>query len=109
MRSSRHYAGSPTMPSEGTFEIASKRNYDSNINARLPIARHSFLVSQAVQEAQQLIPRSIAPEAALQWCRLRERLFLHGERRFEINLRGVQRLMPQPKGDHGPVHPRLKQ
>src|SRR5713226_2667755 len=93
----------------GGSSSESGRNSTWKPEMRLAIVRHSFLVLQAIQEAKQLVPRPIATESALQWCRLRERLLFHGQRGLEIDLRGVHRFMPEPEGDHGPVHPRLEE
>ena len=50
-----------------------------------------------------------ATESTVQRSRLRERPLLHGEGRFEIDLRGFHRFMPKPECNHGPVDTRLEQ
>ena len=68
-----------------------------------------FLSLQTVEEAEQLISRFIASRSASERCRLGKRLFLHGECRLKIDLRGFHRFVPEPKRDDGAIHPRLKQ
>jgi hypothetical protein len=76
------------MPSDGGSRSESGRNCTWKPALRLAIARHSFLVLQTIQEAQQRIPRPIATESTVQRSRLRERPFLHGEGGLKIDLRG---------------------
>jgi integrase len=82
----RHYAVSRTMPSAAGASPALAENALKPESERLPITRHS-VVLQTVQEAKQIITRPIAIESAVEWCRLREGAFLHGQGGLEIDLR----------------------
>ena len=63
-----------------------------------------FLTLQVVEETKELVPGSVAHEFALQRYGLAERLLLHRQRRFQVNLGRIQRFVAEPQGDHRAVH-----
>src|SRR5262245_60142538 len=73
------------------------------------ITRHSFSLLQAFEEGQELIIRAITPGFTFDWCGLGQDFLLHLEVRLEVNLRGFDRLMPEPKRNHRSIHARLQQ
>ena len=105
----RHYSVSRTMPSETGSHSRSVRITARGGNGTGQSLGIVLLALQTVEEAKQLIPRSIATGSAIQRCGLGERLLLHGECGLEIDLRGFHRFMPEPQGDDGAVHTRLQQ
>ena len=81
----RHYSASRTMPSDvgvnGAHAGITAQRKDGT-GASLGIVR---LVLETVEEAKQLVARSIATGSASQSCRLGERLLLHRECGLEID------------------------
>ena len=73
------------------------------------VTRHSHETLQRLKEAEELVVRPIARGVSLAWDGLCQRLFFHGERRFEVDLSGFHRLMAKPQGDDGAVDARLEQ
>jgi hypothetical protein len=61
------------------------------------VTRHTHETLQRLKEAEELVVRPIARGVSLEWDGLCQRLFFHGERRFEVDLSGFHRLMPSHK------------
>ena len=67
-----------------------------------------FLTLQVVEETKELVPGSIPFEFAVQRFCFAERLLLHRQRRFQVNLGRVHRFVAEPQGDHRAVHALLQ-
>ncbi len=78
-RNSRHYSASRTMPSETGSHSRSVRVTVQSGDGSGQSLGIVWVALQTVEEAKQLIPRSIASESAVQRSGLGECLFLHGE------------------------------
>ena len=64
---------------------------------------------QIVKEGQELVPWLIPFEFALQRFRFAQRLLLHCECGFQIDLSRFHGFMPEPQGNDGAVHAPLQQ
>ena len=58
---------------------------------------------------QQFIVRPIARSLSFDGCRFRQDLLFERQIGIEVDLGGLDRLMPQPKCDQRPIHSSLKQ
>ncbi|AAP85889.1 putative integrase/recombinase (plasmid) [Cupriavidus necator H16] len=70
--------------------------------------RHSFVALQSIQEAEKFVCRPVASWLAVSQRCLRKSLLLHRKCRFEIDLRGFHRFMPEPQCNHGTINARLQ-
>jgi hypothetical protein len=66
-----------------------------------------FSALQTVEEPEQLVSRLIAPRSSVWRQCFRKSPLLHCECGFEIDLRGLHRLMSKPQRNHRTIHARL--
>lgn len=100
----RHYLPFLTMSCNVSASAGTTGTCWSRRVASRSITRHSLLVLQTIEEIQELVTGLISARSAVQRCRFRERLFLHGERCVEIYLGSFDALMSEPQRDHGAFH-----
>jgi integrase/recombinase XerD len=92
----RHYSASRTMPSDvhtshAEAEIAAQKRDEIGQALGIVVGR-----LQAVEEAEELIARSITTGPAIQRGGPGEGLFLHRQGGLQIDLRRFHRFMPEP-------------
>jgi len=106
----RHYSASRTMPSDVGHQAHSGQKGLLKTTRDWSRTRHSFVChSQAVEETQELIARSIATRPAIhRWCP-GERLLFHRQSGLQIDLRRFNRFVPEPQGNYRSVNACLRQ
>ena len=67
-----------------------------------------FSTLQAVEEAEELIAGLITDPSASGRCCFGERVLFHHQRRLQIDLRRLHRLMSEPQGTHRTIDARLE-
>jgi hypothetical protein len=75
----------------------------------LGMARHSCERLKAVQELEHPIARFISGSSCMERRCPRECFFLHGERRFKINLCGIQPFVTEPQCGYRAVYAGLQE
>jgi len=107
----RHYAEFRTMPSKS---LLVQRQPGMTAIARAQVTGELGIVRgwlQALEESQQFVvgPITTSIFRFRHGCRLGKRLFLEREIRIKVDLRRLDRFVPEPKCDHRSVNPRLQE
>src|ERR1035437_266891 len=103
----RRHAGLRTIPGDTRTGRRNARQCWASAHPRAPSP--GMVWSQVLEESEQLVARPVATRLSTGRRGLRQNLLLHCEVGFEIDLRGLHRLVAQPKSDDRPIETRLQQ
>jgi len=104
----RHYVSFLTMSGDVGYGPTHIGKFGSQRGGGERIANIVLATLQALEEPEELIAWVITGRSAIGRYGSRKRLLLHLQRRLQIDLRGLHRLMAEPQRNHRTIHARFE-